>query len=289
MSSATYATQASAACADADLIDTIPPDGAAGVPTNTPLMATYDVGATHNGEGVLVTRRGSNPEQLAGTYSTGVSTLTARPLSGMLEPNAEYTVEWPGLLTGDNPPRQGEGAVIRFTTGTGPDTSRPTFEGARAVRWDFEREYDGCSDTESERYVFGVRLPTPTYSGGVELLTVLAFQTKGKTLPLGDDGQPQAEPVYAARYTGSEWIAFKRPVADGVGHVCFSAIVQAPGGSISGGSEHEVCTRTEHPPFFDGCAVLSTSTRSRGASSLLLFALAAACRRRRKGSSASFR
>ena len=254
-----------AQCGGADLIDTIPPDGASGVPTNTPLLATYELGAVHTGEEVIVTRQGSAPQPLAATYRSAVRTLSASLPSGALEPNSEYTVEWPGLSTGGSRPRQGNGATVRFSVGAGPDMSRPEFEGASGIDWDFERKYDDCSRTESERYIFNLYLPKASYQGGSDLLTLIAFQTRGPTLRSDENGRPIPEPVYTQRYTDSGFVTIKRAIADGVGEVCFSAIMQAPGGMISQGANKEVCTTTVRPPFFDGCSLgtpLPTEERS---------------------------
>jgi len=277
---------ARAACQGADVIDTIPPDGAISIPTNTPLLATYELGAFHNGEQVIVTRFGGQPERLAATFSSAVRTLSARLPSGAFEANAQYSVEWPALSTADDEPRVGKGAFVTFTVGAGPDMSAPSFEGLTAVRWDFEREYDSCSDTESERYVFDLRLSKPDFSGGVELLTVLAFQTEGPTLKRSETGLPVPEPIFTGRYTGKDWLRVKRPIADGAGRVCFSAIVQAPSGFVSGGAEREVCTETARPPFFDGCQLgRSRSTRGNSYALLLLLGAGLVGRARRGGPS----
>ena len=270
-----------AACQNADVVDTIPPDGAVSIPTNTPLLATYELGAIHNGEQVVVTRQGGQPELLAATFSSALRTLSASLPSDTFEPNSEYSVEWPALSTADGQ-RTGQGALVRFTVGSGPNMSTPSFAGLRAVRWGFEREYDSCSDTESERYIFDLRLSEPNYSGGVELLTVLAFQTEGPTLERSGTGQAIPEPIFTGRYTGSEWIQVKRPVADGVGRVCFSAILQAPSGSVSGGADREVCTETVRPPFFDGCQLGPAGSRTPTSYALFLLFGAGVLRRLRR-------
>lgn len=275
-----------AACQGADVIDTIPPDGAVSIPTNTPLLATYELGAVHNGEQVVVTRLGGQRDVLAATFSGALRTLSARLPSGTFEPNSQYSVEWPALSTADDEPRTGQGAFVTFTVGAGPDTSSPGFDGLTAVRWDFEREYDSCSDTESERYVFDLRLSKPDFTAGVDLLTILAFQTKGPTLKRSEAGQPVPEPIFTGRYSGSDWIQVKRPIADGAGRVCFSAIVQAPSGSVSGGADREVCTETARPPFFDGCRLgRAGSAPGTGYALLLLVGAGVVARARRDGPS----
>jgi hypothetical protein len=178
-----------------------------------------------------------------------------------LKPNTQYSVEWPGLRS-DPLSRVGQGATVTFTTGSGPDVSSPSFEGTSEVRWGFEREYDSCSDTESDRYVFDVRVPPPTYAGGEELLTLHVFQTAGRLLEKDETGKYVSEEVHRGRYQGSDWVRIKQAIAVGFGRVCFSAFVEAPNGLISQGSETEACTRTEHPPFFEGCSFGTPGTRS---------------------------
>src|SRR5690606_35941850 len=234
LTSSTLTGVADAACGRADLEDAIPPDGAEGVPTNTPLSATYELGAIHQGEPVLVTRAGEPTQSLPAVYRSAVRTLTVQGVE-TLAPNSLYTVEWPGL-SNDDSARPGNGAAVSFSVGGGPDNSRPEFDGIRELRWAFERKHDSCSATESERSLFELRLPEPRYSGGAELLNVLAFQTRGPNL-----GTDTAEQVYSRRYTGSNWITVKRPIAHGVGRVCFSAMFQAPNGMISGGAERSAC------------------------------------------------
>lgn len=268
---ATATRVAKAACGTPDLVDTLPPDGSNDVPTNTPLSATYEVGATHAGEPVVVTAGPGSQRQLAASYSRSLRTLTvtlpgcapdADPTcvpdpdfpNGALEPDTRYTVEWPGLRASQSV-RVGGGATVTFTTGAGPDNSRPSFDGARSVDWDFEREYDSCSDTESERYVFELDLDPVTYAGGVDLLTLHVYQTAGRLLDRDDNGHLIAEEVYRARYKGQRTIKVKRAIATSVGHACFSAFVEAPNGQISEGAEREACTTTEHPPFFEGCSL----------------------------------
>lgn len=266
---------AHAACGSPDVVDTLPPAGQSSVPTNTRLSATYELGATHQGEPVVVTAVPGSRHELAASYSRVLRSLVVTLPScgegapdcvedpdfprGQLKPNTQYTVEWPGLRTGATA-RSGSGATVTFTSGGGPDLSTPSFEGTREVRWGFEREYDGCSDTESERYVFDVRISPPTYSGGEELLVMHVFQTAGRLLDKDENGNPVPTEVHRGRYRGGEWLRVKQPIATAFGKVCFSAFAEAPNGLISQGSETEACTRTEHPPFFEGCSFGGPST-----------------------------
>lgn len=271
---------AHAACGTPDLVDTLPPDGLGVVPTNTPLSANYELGTTYQDEPVVVTAAPGARHELTASYSRALRTLSATlPAEadfpgGLLKPSTQYTVEWPGLRS-DLLSRAGRGATVTFTTGSGPDVSSPSFEGTREVRWDFEREFDSCSDTESDRYVFDVRVSPPTYSGGEQLLTLHVFQTAGRLLEKDESGKFVAEEVHRGRYQGSQWVRIKQAVAVGFGRVCFSAFVEAPNGLISQGSETEACTETEHPPFFEGCSVATRGTRANsGVLWLALFALA---------------
>ena len=268
---------ARAACGRPDVVDTLPPAGQTQVPTNTALSASYELGATHQGEPVLVTATPGDQHQLAASYSRALRSLVvtlptcegAGPdcaenpdfPGGQLKPNTEYTVAWPGL-SGDAGGASGRGTTVTFTTGPGPDTSSPSFEGTREVRWGFEREYDSCSDTEAERYVFDVRINPPSYAGGEELLVMHVFQTVGRLLRKDENGNAIPEEVQRGRYQGGEWLRVKQPIATAFGKVCFSAFAEAPNGLISQGSETEACTRTEHPPFFEGCSLGAARSRS---------------------------
>ena len=258
---------ARAACGTPDLVDTLPPDGQGAVPTNTPLSANYELGTTYQYEPVIVSASPGTRRELTASYSRALRTLVATlPIDGdfpggQLQPSTEYTVEWPGLRS-DALSRVGRGATVTFTTGAGPDASSPSFEGARGVRWGFEREFDSCSDTESDRYVFDVGLSPPSYSGGEELLMLHVFQTAGRLLEKDENGKFVSEEVHRGRYQGSESVRIKQAIAVGFGRVCFSAFVEAPNGLISQGSETEACTETEHPPFFEGCSFGAPRTRS---------------------------
>ena len=298
-----------AACGTPDVVDTLPPDGQTLVPTNTSLSASYELGATHQGEPVIVTANPGSRHQLAASYSRALKSLVvtlpncaggADPSclensdfpGGQLKPNTEYRVEWPGL-SADDALRVGQGATVTFGTGPGPDATSPSFAGTRRVRWGFEREFDGCSDTESERYVFDVQISSPTYAGGEELLTMHVFQTVGRLLQKDANDNPVPEEVHRGRYRGGESIRIKQPIATAFGQVCFSAFAEAPNGLISQGSETEACTRTEHPPFFEGCSFGGQSFGKQDARSsgwalwLLAVGLAACARSRSRAASAS--
>jgi hypothetical protein len=203
-----------------------------------------------------------------------------------LKPNTTYLVEWPGLGT-DAAVRVGRGASVTFGTGAGPDTTSPSFAGTRGVSWGFEREFDSCSDTESERYLFDVQLSPPTYAGGAELLVMHVFQTVGRLLQKDENGNAIPEEVHRGRYRGGESIRVKQPIATGFGEVCFSAFAEAPNGLISQGSETEACTRTEHPPFFEGCSFGRQAARSSGWALWLLVVGGSACARWRSRAGAS--
>lgn len=288
-----------AACGRPNVVDTLPPAGQTAVPTNTALSATYELGATHQGEPVIVTAAPGSRHQLSASYSRALrSLLVTLPNctggapgcvenpdfpAGQLKPNTEYTVEWPGLRT-DAAARVGQGATVTFTSGPGPDSSSPSFEGTRDVRWGFEREYDNCSDTESERYVFDVKVSPPTYAGGEELLVMHVFQTVGRLLEKDENGNAVPEEVHRGRYRGGEWIRVKQPIATAFGEVCFSAFAEAPNGLISQGSETEACTRTEHPPFFEGCSFGGQSARSNAWTLWLVVGFGALLARARRAS-----
>src|SRR5690606_22392290 len=66
---------AHAACGSPDVVDTLPPAGQSSVPTNTRLSATYELGATHQGEPVVVTAVPGSRHELAASYSRVLRSL----------------------------------------------------------------------------------------------------------------------------------------------------------------------------------------------------------------------
>ena len=282
-----------AQCASPDLLDAIPPDGATNVPFDwstsgnlgfAPLVARYDIGAVHNGEPVVFRRAGDPVRDcgadggswcLAGSWDSQLLTLTARPPGGF-EPGAEYEVVWPGLGSITDPSTKGDDTTVRFSVGARVDIERPSFGGLTSVRWDFQRKYDACSDTEAERYVFDVQIDEPSDDGGAELLTLRVFQTEGPTL----GGVPSE--VHVERYSGNRTARITRPISAGVGRVCFSALVSDPGGNVSANSaSREVCTKTIRPPFFEGCAFARTTNGHPAVVGLSVLGLLALGARRR--------
>jgi hypothetical protein len=189
----------------------------------------------------------------------------------------EYVVVWPGLRSITAQSLKGDDITVRFTVGNYVDTERPSFDGLTRIDWDFERKYDSCSDTDAERYVFDVGLTEPTDDGGADLLMLRVFQTEGPTL----DGVPTE--VHVQRYTGRNTATVKLPISEGVGPVCFSALVSDPGGNFSSSANREVCTRTIRPPFFDGCTLADPWKAYTGRSGLSLLGLLLLAVFRRKG------
>lgn len=283
-----------AECASPALLDTIPPDGASNVPLGwstsdgggvVTLVARYDIGAVHNGEPIVFQTAGSPPRDcridsgpwcLAGRWDSQSLTLSATP-NEELQPGVEYEVVWPGLGSISDSGLEGDDTTVRFTVGNFVDSEQPHFEGLTGVDWDFERKYDSCSDTDTERYLFDVGVAEPTDDGGADLLTLRVFQTKGPTL----GGIPTE--VLAQRYSGNPTARLTLPISAGVGRVCFSALVSDPGGKFSASANREVCTKTVRPPFFDGCSLgrMGDGAPFGGLSLLALFVVGA--RRRALG------
>jgi hypothetical protein len=161
----------------------------------------------------------------------------------------------------------GAGRDVEFSTGSSEDTTAPEFDGLLGVRWDYEREFDGCSETFSERYVFYLVPSEPSDDSPSDLLSVLVFQTEGR-------GIDSPTPIGEEPYRAGEPVRVENIAAHGVGRVCFAALVKDSVGNSSGGLDQVVCTDTEEPPFFEGCSLSPSRVADRGWPVGLLFMLA---------------
>jgi hypothetical protein len=232
-------------CGQPYLVDTVPPDGAGGVPVNAALSARYESTARHQGEVVMLGRKGEPASPVAATFDSTEHTLTVIPPAAF-EPGTSYVVRWPDLLGGAAAGAQGERAVT-FTTGRVADAEAPTFEGLAGIRWDVERRRSDCTDSLLERYVFDLDLGAVADDGGRESLTLIVLHTEG---PLVKGARvPVLTRTIPARGTSAR-VSLIRD--EGVGHVCFAAIARDLTGQVSGGGEREVCVDTIAPPFFRG-------------------------------------
>lgn len=267
-----------ASCGHADLLDTLPPDGAQGVPTDAALSARYAITAEHQGEEVLLGREGEPARAVKATFDRVLSTLTARP-EEPLAPGTAYVVTWPGLRSVSTGGRAA-GATVRFTTSAGPDRAAPEFAGLERVAWDLRRDQNDCTDSQEDRLVFDLTLGAASDDGGRASLALEVFQTAGPTLADGARAVlSRAIPAEGAR------VRVALPVDEAVGRICFAALVRDLVGQTSGGGDREVCAETTAPPFFYGCAVAGARGSPVGFAPLLALLWAVSRRRRASRSS----
>jgi MYXO-CTERM domain-containing protein len=238
-----------APCNLPDLLESLPPDGAAGVPTNAVPTALYAVSADYLGEPVIVTEEGGGEVSVVVTFDRAEGVLRATPAQP-LRAAAAYIVEWPELR-GIGTASKGRSATVRFVTGTALDLTPPTFGGVTDSDWQFEREMDDCTDRLEDRFVFDIGLSPAEDDGSAGGLLLRVFQTRG---PRTDPAAP--EPVLIRSWPADERrVEVVRTQTTALGPVCFSAIVSDLVGQPSSGGERETCLTTVEPPFFEGCAV----------------------------------
>jgi MYXO-CTERM domain-containing protein len=260
-------------CARPDVLDAVPPDGAANVPPNASLFAHYDASAEYGGEDVVLTPPGGVDEVVEVTWDGTQGLLTFAP-DAPLAPGS-YTLAWPSLR-GLNAAALGKGAIVHFTVGTTDDIAPPDFAGLTGVTWDLERETNDCTDSLEDRFVFTLTLAPADDDGGRDGLTLVVFQSSGS----GVDGGsiPVLTAAMPAAGTG---VTVKLAVGDATGHVCFAAIARDLTGKISSSGARTVCVDTTAPPFFRGCAVAPAGGGEAGMLSFAGLALAFARSRRR--------
>jgi len=252
------------------LLQAIPADGAAGVPTNAKLFAHYAPNASYLDEEVVLEHVGVGETTLKATWNAAESMLSVEPV---LTAGAQYVVRWP-RLRGLNTANLGRAEDVSFEVGTTSDEMPPQLEGIAKLEWDVDRERDDCTDNLEERYLFDFELGAASDDGGRDSLTLVLFQTKGPHVPAD---APQ--PVLIQRLPAEGGTArLSTTIGDGVGDVCFAAIVRDLTGKVSASGSREICVETVEPPFFSGC---SLGPRSRSTAGLLLLALALALGARR--------
>ncbi len=247
-------------CNRPDLKDTMPPDGATGVPTNASLHARYATSAEYLGEEIVLERVSNGELQTfegANVSWTSVEGVLSITPEGGLVPGELYRLSWPSLR-GIATASKGTSKQIEFEAGTIEDVELPLFDGASGLEWDVLRETDPCTDAQEERYVFDLELPGAEDDGGRDSLTLLVFQTRG---PDVDPGAPK--PVSVGRLPAAgRSVRIPQPIDRGIGQMCFAAVVRDLTGKVSGGGNREQCVETVEPPFFYGCAI----ARPRGGS-----------------------
>jgi MYXO-CTERM domain-containing protein len=264
-----------AQCGKPDLVDTIPADGADGVPRNAKLGAHYTAATEYLGEAVLLVHPAGNQEVLPATWDATEQLLQVTP-SAPLDAGQSYEVRWPSLR-GLNAAAPGLGGTARFTTGTLMDAAAPTFTGVTSVAWDLERMTNDCVDEIVERFVFDIDLGVAGDDGGTSGLTLMLFETKGPMVT----GTPMPIPARAWPKDGMR-AQVKLAKGDSLGEICFAGIVRDTIGQISQSGDVEACVHTTDPPFFNGCSVSGAGTsRAEIGGSLAGLAIVLLVRRRR--------
>ena len=263
---------AAAPCNRPDLLDTMPPDGADGVPLNAVLFAHYAPSAEYLDEEITLEHVGVGEQTFSGTFNANEGLVSIDP--GGLVAGDEYKITWP-RLRGHSTANLGRGAEVTFTAGSSTDDAAPSFDGLTGVDWDFVREKDDCTDSVEERFTFDLDLGARSDDGGAESLTLLVFQTKGPHV------SPSApEPVLVQRMPGGSKVRVVRALSDSIGEVCFAAIARDLTNKASASGNRETCVTTVKPPFFEGCSATGQGSTAAGASVVLLLGLGLLLRRR---------
>ncbi len=268
-------------CTTPNLIETIPPDKATGVPTNASLFARYEVNAQYQQEPVTMDQLHSGTAVVTGqavqaTFDSTEGMLQVTP-PAPLAPGDSYVIHWPALR-GIDTATLGTKADQHFTAGSAADMAPPTFGGISSVTWDVARETDSCTNHVEERYVFDLGLGPAADDGGRGSLTLLVFQTSG---PGVDASAPTPVLVQRIPPEGSG-VTITSTVQ--VGHVCFAAIVRDLTMNVST-SGPPVCVDTVDPPFFYACGVAPGGRFRSGRAGAVLFAAALALAVARRGRS----
>jgi hypothetical protein len=244
---ALFPVRADAACNKPDILASFPPDGATAVPTNAMLTAHYSPNAAYLGEEVTLEEVGVGEETVDAKWNEAELLLTVTPT---LKPGADYVIHWP-RLRGTNTASLGRGMDAEFSVGAQADSEPPVFAGLSGIDYDVDRERDDCTDRLEERYRFDFDLGPASDDGGRESLMLKVFQTRGPNLHAG-----QPVPVLIGRIPREGTTArLSTPIDDGVGEVCFAALVSDLTGKASASANREVCIETVEPPYFAGCAI----------------------------------
>jgi hypothetical protein len=225
------------------------------VPPNATLLARYSASAVYEGEPVVLKPEGMPPLMLTGTFDAVEGLLKAVPPEG-LTPGLVYRVTWPGLRGMTGP--RGKNTVVDFNASATPDTSPPVFSGVSALDWDWTRKTDACTDELLDRYTFLLTPGGVTDDGGVDALSVLIFQTSGPGI-----AAPRLVHIAAMPRKGA---TLRVPLgsAQGVGTLCFSALVRDSQMRTSNANTQPMCVTTTEAPYFVGCAFAPRSSRSMG-------------------------
>jgi hypothetical protein len=242
------ASARAAPCGRPDVDATFPPNDATGVPPNAQLAAHYGSPAVYANEPVRLLDPTGSELGVTVTYDDADSILRVAPDQALSLGNHE--LDWPGLRGVNG--GVGRGRKVVFTVHSAPDATPPAFAGLTDVGWDLSRERDPCLDRLDDRFVFKLQVGRATDDTGVELLTLLAFQTLDPISPARTE--PSNLGVFPWPSDGV--LEVRRPATES-GKTCFAAVAQDLVGNVSGGGEREVCVQTKKPPFFEGCAVVA--------------------------------
>lgn len=243
----TTASAHAAPCGRPDVDFTFPPDGAAAVPSNALLSAHYASPALYDDEPVVLRDAVDQEVPLDVSFDAVLAVLQAAPRRA-LEPGV-HRLEWPGLR-GPASGGVGQGRRLDFIVSERADTASPKLAGLSGIDWDLSRERDPCLDRLDDRFVFRLGVGEASDDAGVDLLTLLVFQTRDPTAP--ERLAPAQVALQPFPVGGS--VELRRPATES-GLTCFAAVARDLLGGVSGGGEREVCVTTQKPPFFDGCGV----------------------------------
>jgi hypothetical protein len=246
-----------------------PPDGATGVTSNAILAAHYGSPALYADETVSLVDPAGNSVAVTLAYDDADSMLRATP-DGPLS-NGHFQLVWPALR-GVGGGGVGRGKSVGFSVGGALDATPPVFAGLSDITWDLARDRDPCLDRLEDRFVFTLKVGEASDDSGLELLSLLVFETRDPSAP----HQTEPSRVGIRAWPAHGAIEVRRP-AKKAGETCFAAVTQDLVGSVSGSGEREVCVKTQKPPFFDGCAVAALGTKAPGGAGdhwLLLIGLA---------------
>lgn len=266
-------------CAEPNLIDSFPTDGAKGVPLNAQLTAHYDATAQYLNEDVTLEEGTDGAESVPVVFDQADGLLTVTPPND-LQPNGDYTIAWP-KLHGIGTASSGRGKTVHFTTGTADDDAPPSFSGLASVTWDVRREEDDCTNALEERFIFNVTPGKAADDSGTDSLVLVVYQSSGGDVAAAD-GPKQV--LFAPLPTEGDSVEVDRSIAAATGRVCFAAHVEDLTGKVSGGADQQVCVTTTAPPFFYGCTVAPTNRApgQKGVPPLVLGAVVLSLLRRRR-------
>lgn len=250
------ANRVDADCDEPEIESTIPlqyESTLATVPPNATLSARYSASAVYEGEPIVLKPDGMPPLTLMGTFDAVEGLLKVLPPEG-LSPGRIYRVTWPGLRGMTGP--RGKNTVVDFNVSATPDASAPVFSGIAALDWDWTRKTDPCTDELLDRYTFLLTPGGATDDGGVDALAVLVFQTSGPGI-----AAPRLVHIAAMPRVGK---TVKVPLGSmqGVGTLCFSALVRDSQMRTSNANTQPVCVATTEAPYFVGCGYGRRSPKS---------------------------